>query len=67
MIKYLGNELEVPIVGVRTRDAFRAIQTDPQLSNRFDHALLPRWANDDDFRRLLATYEQVPPCVTPPC
>lgn len=67
VIKYLGNELEVPIVGVRTRDAFRAIQTDPQLSNRFDHALLPRWANDDDFRRLLATYEQVPPCVTPPC
>jgi len=65
VIKYLGNELEVPIVGVGTRDAFRAIQTDPQLSNRFDHALLPRWANDDDFRRLLATFEQVLPLRYP--
>jgi len=65
VIKYLGNELEVPIVGVGTRDAFRAIQTDPQLSNRFDHALLPRWANDDDFLRLLATFERVLPLRYP--
>ena len=65
VIKYLGNELEVPIVGVGTRDAFRAIQTDPQLSNRFDHALLPRWGNDDDFLRLLATFERVLPLRYP--
>lgn len=61
VIKYLGNELEVPIVGVGTRDAFRAIQTDLQLSNRFDHALLPRWANDEEFLRLLATFERAIP------
>lgn len=61
VIKYIGNELEVPIVGVGTRDAFRAIQTDPQLSNRFDHALLPRWNNDDAYLRLLATYERAIP------
>ncbi|HXA47580.1 MAG TPA: TniB family NTP-binding protein [Burkholderiaceae bacterium] len=61
VIKYLGNELEVPIIGVGTRDAFRAIQTDPQLSNRFDHALLPRWSNDDAYLRLLATFERAIP------
>lgn len=61
MIKYLGNELKVPIVGVGTLDAFRAVQTDPQLANRFDHALLPRWHNDDDYLRLLATYERMLP------
>jgi len=61
VIKYLGNELQVPIVGVGTRDAFRAIQTDPQLSNRFDHAVLPRWNNDDEFLRLLATFERAIP------
>lgn len=65
VIKYLGNELKVPIVGVGTRDAFRAIQTDPQLSNRFDHAVLPRWDNDDDFLRLLATFERVLPLRYP--
>lgn len=61
VIKYLGNELEVPIVGVGTRDAFRAIQTDLQLSNRFDHAPLLRWPNDDEFLRLLATFERAIP------
>lgn len=65
VIKYLGNELEVPIVGVGTRDAFRAIQTDLQLSNRFDHALLPRWDNDDEYLRLLATFERAIPLRYP--
>jgi type II secretory pathway predicted ATPase ExeA len=65
VIKYLGNELEVPIIGVGTRDAFRAIQTDLQLSNRFDHALLPRWSNDEKFLRLLATFERAIPLQHP--
>lgn len=65
VIKYLGNELEVPIVGIGTRDAFRAIQTDPQLSNRFDRALLPRWTNDDEYLRLLATFERAIPLRQP--
>ncbi len=65
VIKYLGNELEIPIVGVGTRDAFRAIQTDAQLSNRFERALLPRWRNDQEFLRLLATFERVIPLQYP--
>lgn len=65
VIKYLGNELQVPIVGVGTRDAFRAIQTDPQLSNRFDREVLPRWNNDEDFLRLLATFERAVPLRQP--
>ena len=65
VIKYLGNELEIPIVGVGTQDAFRAVQTDPQLSNRFDRVLLPRWSNDDDFINLLCTFEQAIPLRHP--
>ncbi|MDA8258525.1 MAG: TniB family NTP-binding protein [Betaproteobacteria bacterium] len=65
VIKYLGNELEVPIVGVGIRDAFRAIQTDPQLSNRFDPVMLPRWANDEEYLRLLATFERILPLRQP--
>lgn len=65
VIKFLGNELEIPIVGVGTKDAFRALQTDTQLANRFDHAKLPRWKNGDDFIRLLMTFEQMLPLRKP--
>jgi ATP-dependent Clp protease ATP-binding subunit ClpA len=65
VIKYLGNELQVPIVGVGTKDAFRAIQTDPQLANRFQPAVLPRWSFDTDFLRLLASFERMLPLAEP--
>src|SRR2546423_1765777 len=42
-IKHLSNELQIPIVGVGTREAFNALQTDPQLANRFEPVFLPRW------------------------
>lgn len=60
-IKYLGNELMIPIIGIGTRDAFVAIQSDPQLSNRFDHAYIPKWTFDNDFLSLLASLEYILP------
>lgn len=65
VLKYLGNELQVSIVAVGTRDAFRALQTDPQLANRFEPALLPRWEFDTDFLRLLASFERMLPLHEP--
>lgn len=61
MIKYLGNELMIPIVAVGTRDAFNAIQSDPQLANRFEPVLLPNWKMDEDYLMLLASFETVLP------
>lgn len=61
VIKYLGNELEISIVGVGTKDAFRALQTDPQLANRFEPITLPRWEMDVNFQRLLASFERMLP------
>ena len=60
-IKYLGNEMQIPIVGVGTREAFHAIQTDPQLSNRFEPMFLPRWELNTEFFRLLVSFEQMLP------
>lgn len=57
VLKYLGNELQMSIVAVGTRDAFNVIQTDPQIANRFEPAVLPRWQLDTDYLRLLATIE----------
>lgn len=65
VIKYLGNELQVPIVGVGIKDAYRALQTDPQMSNRFEPLVLPRWAFDDVFLRLLASFQCLIPLKNP--
>ena len=61
VIKYLGNELQVPIVGIGTKDAFRALQTDAQLSNRFEPAVLPRWEFNKEFLSLLTSFERMLP------
>jgi len=67
-IKHLSNELQIPIVGVGTREAFNAIQTDPQLANRFEPVFLPRWTigdrlkpETDPYLQLLASFE----CMLP--
>jgi type II secretory pathway predicted ATPase ExeA len=65
VIKYLGNELQIPIVAVGTEAAKRSIATDPQLSNRFKRVELPLWKNDDDFLRLLVSFERLLPLKKP--
>jgi hypothetical protein len=52
-------------VAVGTRDAFNAIQTDPQLTNRFEPELLRRWTMTDDYLRLLASFEIAFPLARP--
>jgi len=64
-IKFLGNKLEIPIVGVGTREAFQAIQTDEQLANRFEPIYLPRWGVGDEYLKLLSTFEAVLPLWRP--
>lgn len=65
VIKYLGNELQIPIVALGTKDAFRAIQTDPQLANRFEPVVLQRWSLDTEFLRLLVSFERMLPLRLP--
>ena len=60
-IKYLGNELQIPIVGVGTYEAFNALQTDPQLANRFEPTVLPRWEQGQEYLRLLSSFERMLP------
>jgi type II secretory pathway predicted ATPase ExeA len=61
LIRWLGNELQIPLIGVGTVEALRAVQSDDQLANRFEPFALPLWSDDDDFRRLLNTLEAVLP------
>ncbi|WP_319542715.1 TniB family NTP-binding protein [uncultured Pseudodesulfovibrio sp.] len=65
VIKCLGNELKISVVGVGTRDALRAIQTDEQLANRFERFQLSRWGLNKDFLRLLISFERLLPLYLP--
>lgn len=60
-IKFLCNELMIPIVGVGTREAVRVLHTDPQHASRFDVASVPLWELNKDFQRLLLWFERVLP------
>ena len=65
VLRWLGNELQIPLVGVGTPEALRAIRSDEQLVNRFEPFALPLWTDDDEYRRLLSTLEAVLPLRKP--
>lgn len=65
LVKELGNQLQIPVVGVGTPEAIRAVGTDPQLANRFEPVELPRWKLDPSFARLLKTLESALPLGYP--
>lgn len=65
VLKYLANELCIPLVAVGTVDAVRAIHTDPQLANRFDPMALPDWDLNREFQMLLASFESTLPLRKP--
>jgi type II secretory pathway predicted ATPase ExeA len=56
LIRFLGNELRIPLVGVGTREAYLVIRSDDQLENRFEPFTLPRWEPDEEACTLLASY-----------
>lgn len=61
LIRYLGNELRIPIVALGTKDARPGFWLDDQLQNRFQPFLLSMWGDDAETGRLLASFETVIP------
>ncbi len=61
LLRWLGNELQIPLVAVGTSEALRAIQSDDQLANRFTPFSLPPWRHDAEYLRLLNTLEAMLP------
>ena len=61
LLRYLGNELRIPIVALGTKDAWLALRLDDQLENRFQPFLLPKWGDDAETGRLLASFEALLP------
>ena len=65
LIKFLGNELRLPIVAFGTDDALMAIRSDEQIRSRFQRCELPLWREDEAFRAFLATLGAVLPLRRP--
>jgi hypothetical protein len=65
VIKYLGNELQISIVGSGTGDLLRAVSIDPQIQNRFTPMLIPKWQMGKEFRMLLKSFEMTLPLRHP--
>jgi type II secretory pathway predicted ATPase ExeA len=65
VLKYLGNDLQITLVGLGTKEALRALQADPQLANRFEPAALPPWQLNQEFQMLLASFERTLPLRQP--
>ncbi|MBP7065179.1 TniB family NTP-binding protein [Ferrovibrio sp.] len=52
-IRYLSNELRIPIVAIGTDLALSTIQSDQQLGNRLEPFRLPEWKADKGFAQFL--------------
>jgi hypothetical protein len=65
LLRYLGNELRIPLACLGTREAYLVIRTDDQLENRFEPFLLSHWEDGGEFGRLLASFEAVLPLREP--
>ncbi len=65
LLRWLGNELQIPLVAVGTAEALRAVQSDDQLANRFEPVGLPPWRNGEQYQQLLSTLEAVLPLRRP--
>ena len=65
LLRWLGNELQIPLVGVGTAEALPAIRSDDQLANRFEGVPLPLWTEGPEYLRLLSTLEALLPLRKP--
>ena len=64
-IRFLANDLRLPLVCAGTHEAKQALMTDQQLADRFEAVELPAWENDSSFHQLLLSLESVLPLRRP--
>jgi replication-associated recombination protein RarA len=60
-LRFLANALQIPMVCAGTAEAKRALLTDQQLADRFEALELSPWINDENFARLLASFQALLP------
>lgn len=61
LLRWIGNELRIPLIAAGTAEALRAVQSDDQLANRFTPFVLPLWRMGSEYFKLLNTLEAILP------
>lgn len=61
VLKLLGNDLGITIVGCGIESALIAMQVDPQMERRFRPIALPRWRLDENYAGFLNSLERTLP------
>lgn len=61
VIRFLANDLKIPLICVGTDLARHALLTDPQLAERFEAFHLARWSNDRNLTQLLMSMASILP------
>ena len=64
-IRFLANDLRIPLVCAGTDLARQALLTDAQLAERFEAFHLKSWQNDAAFAGLLKSFERILPLHEP--
>ncbi len=65
VIRFLANDLRVPLICAGTDLARQALLTDPQLAERFEAFHLARWKNDGHLVQLLTSLAGILPLRRP--
>ncbi|MGR9285861.1 TniB family NTP-binding protein [Rhizobium johnstonii] len=65
VIRFMANDLKVPLICAGTDLARQALLTDPQLAERFEAFHLKRWSNTQQFAQLLASLGSILPLREP--
>lgn len=64
-LKFISNELRIPIVALGTNEALYAMQTDPQIASRFEPFALPKWRESNEFRAFVVSFGRLLPLEKP--
>jgi hypothetical protein len=64
-LRFLANDLRIPLVCVGTHDAKQALMTDQQLADRFEAREVPAWRDDVVCQGLLASFGAILPLREP--
>lgn len=64
-LKFISNELRIPIVALGTNEALYAMQTDAQIASRFEPFALPKWRESSEFRAFVVSFGRLLPLEKP--
>jgi hypothetical protein len=65
LVRYIGNELQIPLVVVGTKEVAVVLRADPQLENRFEPFALPAWSQGPEYLSLVASFVSMLPLRRP--